>query len=118
VVIDIRVGSPTFGEWDAVSLNSADRRAVYISEGLGHAFMALEDDTTLTYLCSTGYNPTGEFATNPLDPELTLPWPVDLSPALSDKDAAAPTLTQAAAAGQLPSYDECMAFYESLRRDQ
>lgn len=115
VIIDIRVGSPTFGQWDSVRLDPADRRAVYISEGLGHAFMALEDNSSVTYLCSTGYNPTGEFGTNPLDAALELPWPADLEPVVSDKDRDAPTLAEAAAAGLLPRFDECLAFYDSLR---
>src|SRR6202012_4552946 len=104
VVIDIRVGSPTFGAWDAVRLDPVDRRAVYISEGLGHAFMALEDDTSVTYLCSTGYNPAGEFGTNPQDEALGLPWPGEIAPVISDKDRDAPTLAQAAADGALPRY--------------
>jgi dTDP-4-dehydrorhamnose 3,5-epimerase len=115
VIVDIRVGSPTFGAWDAVRLDAVDRRAVYISEGLGHAFMALEDDTSVTYLCSTGYNPTGEFGTNPLDPALSLPWPAGIDPVLSDKDRDAPSLAEAATAGLLPRYDECLAFYAALR---
>ena len=53
VIVDIRVGSPTFGEWEAVRLDATSRRSVFISEGLGHAFMALTDDATLLYLCST-----------------------------------------------------------------
>ena len=57
VVVDIRVGSPTFGQWDSVLLDDVDRRQMYLAEGLGHAFMALEDDTTIVYLCSTGYAP-------------------------------------------------------------
>ena len=115
VIIDIRTGSPTFGQWDAVRLDPVDRRAVYISEGLGHAFMALEDDSSVTYLCSTGYNPAGEFGTNPLDGSLGLPWPVDLEPLVSDKDRDAPSLAEAEAAGLLPRYDDCLAFYASLR---
>jgi dTDP-4-dehydrorhamnose 3,5-epimerase len=115
VIIDIRVGSPTFGQWDSVRLDDVDRRAVYLSEGLGHAFMALEDDTTVTYLCSTGYSPGREFGTDPLDPALALPWPADIEPILSDKDADAPTLAQAAEQGLLPSYEQCQAFYATLR---
>jgi dTDP-4-dehydrorhamnose 3,5-epimerase len=115
VIIDIRVGSPTFGQWDAVTLDAVDRRAVYISEGLGHAFMALEDDSSITYLCSTGYNPTGEFGTDPTDAALGLPWPAGIEPIVSDKDREAPTLAEAAAAGMLPEYDECLAFYDALR---
>lgn len=115
VVIDIRVGSPTFGQCDAVRLDDVDRRAVYIAEGLGHAFMALEDGSAVTYLCSTGYNPAREFGTNPLDADLDLPWPADIEPILSPKDAAAPTLAQARADGILPLYADCQAFYAQLR---
>ena len=60
VVVDIRVGSPTFGQWDSVLLDDRDRRSVYISEGLAHGFLALQDDSTVMYLCSAGYNPTRE----------------------------------------------------------
>ena len=115
VIVDIRVGSPTFGVVDTVLLDSTDYRAVYLSEGLGHAFVALADDTVMTYLCTTGYNPTGEHGLSPLDPELSLPWPKDIEPILSDKDAAAPTLAEARTAGLLPNYDECVAHYKTLR---
>lgn len=115
VIVDIRVGSPTFGQWDAVRLDDVDRRAVYISEGLGHAFMSLAEGSVVTYLCSTGYDPLREFGTHPLDPELDLPWPADIAPLLSDKDAAAPTLREAEAQGLLPDYDQCLEFYASLR---
>lgn len=67
-VVDIRTGSPTFGRWEAVTLDATDRRAIYLSEGLGHAFCALEDGTTAMYLCSAAYNPTGEHGIQPLDP--------------------------------------------------
>jgi len=115
VVVDIRVGSPTFGTWDAVQLDDVDRRAVYVSEGLGHAFMSLTDGSAVTYLCSTGYAPGREFGTHPLDAELGLPWPADVTPILSDKDAAAPTLRDAASQGLLPTRAQCEDFYETLR---
>ncbi len=115
VVVDIRVGSPTFGEWDAVQLDDVDRRAVYVAEGLGHAFMSLADGSAVTYLCSTGYAPEREFGTRPLDADLDLPWPADLTPILSAKDAAAPTLREAEVEGILPTYAACQAFYEPLR---
>ena len=95
VAIDIRVGSPTFGAVDTVVLDDRDRRAIYLSEGLGHAFMALEDGTTAAYLCSTPYNPTAEHGVTPLDPALALPWPTELEPLLSPKDTEAPTLAAA-----------------------
>ncbi|MBI1757788.1 MAG: dTDP-4-dehydrorhamnose 3,5-epimerase [Actinobacteria bacterium] len=115
VVVDIRVGSPTFGRWDAVRLDDTDRRAVYLSEGLGHAFCALTDDAAVTYLCSTGYAPAREHGVHPLDPALGLPWPADVEPALSGKDAAAPTLAEAAEQGLLPSYQACLDYYDLLR---
>jgi dTDP-4-dehydrorhamnose 3,5-epimerase len=113
VVVDIRVGSPTFGRWEAVRLDDVDRRCVYIAEGLGHGFCALSDDATLTYLCSATYNPTGEHGVHPLDPELAIEWPAT-TPQLSERDAAAPTLAQAAAIGVLPDYATCQAFTRSL----
>ena len=94
VVVDIRVGSPTFGRWDAVCLDDENHRAVYLAEGLGHAFTALTDDATVVYLCSAGYAPRREHAINPLDPELGIGWPADVEPKLSPKDAAAPTLSE------------------------
>ena len=57
VVVDIRIGSSTFGQWDSVLLDDVDRRAIYLSEGLGHAFMSLEAGSTVVYLCSSGYAP-------------------------------------------------------------
>jgi dTDP-4-dehydrorhamnose 3,5-epimerase len=119
VVVDIRVGSPTFGAVDSVRLDDVDRRAIYLPEGMGHAFLALTDDANVTYLCSEPYNPGGEHGIHPLDPELGLlsltNWPDDVEHLLSDKDAAAPTLAEARASGLLPSYDDCLAFTESLR---
>jgi dTDP-4-dehydrorhamnose 3,5-epimerase len=106
-VIDVRVGSPTFGRWEAVTLDTVDRRAVYLSEGLGHAFCALEDATTAVYLCTAAYNPTGEHGIHPLDPEVGLVLPDGLAPLLSDKDAAAPSLSDAAASGLLPTSTAC-----------
>jgi dTDP-4-dehydrorhamnose 3,5-epimerase len=116
VIVDIRVGSPTFGQWDAVRLDEVDRRAVYIAEGLGHAPFALTDDATMIYLCSEGYNPARERGTHPLDAALDLPWPDGIEPLLSTKDAAAPTLAEAAERGLLPDYNTCLAYYEQLRQ--
>ena len=109
VVVDIRVGSPTFGRWDSVLLDDTDRRAIYLSEGLGHAFLSLEDDSTVVYLCSAGYNPTGEHGIHPLDPEIGIDWPTvgrdgtPLTYQFSDKDTAAPGLSEARDSGLLPT---------------
>ncbi|MGG5260018.1 dTDP-4-dehydrorhamnose 3,5-epimerase family protein [Phycicoccus avicenniae] len=113
-VVDIRVGSPTFGQWEAVTLDAVDRRAVWLSEGLGHAFCALEDDTTAMYLCTAAYNPTGEHGVHPLDPAIGLELPAGIEPLLSPKDAAAPSLLEARDTGLLPTAEACRAFADEL----
>lgn len=115
-IVDIRVGSPTFGRWESVLLDTHERRAVYVGEGLGHAFMALEDDTTAMYLCTAAYNPEREHGIDPLDPAIGLGFPSGIEPLLSPKDAAAPSLAEAQAAGLLPSYAACQAWYRGLAR--
>jgi dTDP-4-dehydrorhamnose 3,5-epimerase len=115
VVVDLRVGSPGFGRWQAVRLDDESRHALYIGEGLGHAFVALSDRATVLYLCSTPYAPSGEHGVHPLDPAIGIAWPDDLDTVLSDKDAAAPSLAEAQAAGLLPDYGDCQAHLASLR---
>ncbi|WP_269858687.1 dTDP-4-dehydrorhamnose 3,5-epimerase family protein [Streptomyces sp. RPT161] len=115
VVVDLRVGSPTFRRWEAVRLDDQHRRAVYLAEGLGHAFLALTDDTVVAYLTSQGYAPQREHAIHPLDPALGIDWPGDVEPVLSPRDAAAPTLAEAERRGLLPSYRACREFYADLR---
>jgi dTDP-4-dehydrorhamnose 3,5-epimerase len=121
VAVDIRVGSPTFGQWDTVLLDDVDRRGIYLSEGLGHAFMALEDDSTVMYLCSTGYSPGREHGIHPLDPGIGIEWPTTardgspLTPLLSEKDEAAPTLAEAREQGLLPALADVEAYVRPLR---
>lgn len=108
LVIDARVGSPTFREWASVLLDTTDRRAVYLSEGLGHATLALEHGATVHYLCSQPYRPEHELGIYPLDPWIDLPVPPDLTPIMSKKDRAAPTLREVQDSGLLPRYtDSC-----------
>lgn len=110
VVVDLRRGSPTFGQWDSVLLDDVDRRAVYLREGLGHGFMALDDGSTVVYLCSTEYAPEREHGVHPLDPALAIRWPsagrdgTPLTVRVSPKDDAAPSLRAAGDAGILPEY--------------
>lgn len=120
VVVDVRVGSPTYGRWEAVELDDVSRRAVYLSEGLGHAFMALEDNTVVAYLCSAPYAPDREHVVHPLDPAVGIAWPrvgrtgATLEPLLSDRDAAAPSLAAVAELGVLADYADCLEFRRSL----
>ena len=114
-VVDLRVGSPTFGQWDSVLLDTKDRRAVYLPEGMGHAFAALEDDTTAMYLVTAPYTPCREHGIHPLDLEVGLMLSEGLeAPLLSPKDQAAPTLAEAREQGLLPTYAVCREFYASL----
>jgi dTDP-4-dehydrorhamnose 3,5-epimerase len=115
VVVDIRVGSPTFARWDSVLLDDKDHRSIYISEGLAHGFVALQDDSTVSYLCSAGYSPQREHTICPTDAAIGVDWPVT-DPTLSDRDAAAPMLAEVQAAGLLPTWDDAQAFVEVLRR--
>jgi dTDP-4-dehydrorhamnose 3,5-epimerase len=114
VVVDLRVGSPAHGRWEIVRLDDRDRRAVFLAEGLGHGFYALEPDSTVVYLCSDVYRPGAERGVHPLDPALGIDWPAG-EPVMSAKDAAAPTLAEAAAGGLLPSYEECRRGYGQAR---
>jgi dTDP-4-dehydrorhamnose 3,5-epimerase len=107
VVVDIRTGSPTFGRWEAVALDDQAGRAVFLAEGLGHGFMALSEQATVLYLCSTPYAPGIEHGIDPLDPEIGIRWPEHGQVLLSDKDAAAPALAQAERSGLLPTYESC-----------
>jgi dTDP-4-dehydrorhamnose 3,5-epimerase len=112
-VVDIRDGSPTFGAWDSVVLDDVDRRSMYIAEGIGHAFVALTDDASLTYLVSAPYDPAREFTVSPLDPELSIDWGV-ADPILSERDAKAPTIAEARTLGQLPTWESCIKHYAEL----
>ena len=115
VVVDIRVGSPTFGVHDSLVLDSDRPRAVYLSEGLGHAFLALAENSSVTYLVSTSYSPDREFGIDPMDPELDLPWPAGVDVILSERDRTAPTLAEARARGLLPTAEQCAARYTERR---
>ncbi|MBO0814538.1 MAG: dTDP-4-dehydrorhamnose 3,5-epimerase family protein [Actinobacteria bacterium] len=114
VVVDLRAGSPTFARWEPVQLDDQARRAVYLAEGLGHAFMALSGEATVLYLCTTPYAPGREHGVHPLDPGIGIGWPDVADAVLSGKDAAAPALADALAQGLLPDYAECVRYAARL----
>jgi dTDP-4-dehydrorhamnose 3,5-epimerase len=116
VIVDIRVGSPDYGRWQAVRLDDSSQQAVFLEAGLGHAFTALSEQATVIYLCSTPYAPGREHGVHPLDPDIGIEWPSGTEPVLSPKDAEAPTLEQARQAGLLPVYADCEAYTDSLRQ--
>jgi dTDP-4-dehydrorhamnose 3,5-epimerase/epimerase EvaD len=106
-LLDLRVGSPTFGTWEATEMSGDDCRALYIPVGVGHAILSLRNDSVVVYMMSEDYVPDNERAISPLDPELGLPLPADLRAAQSQRDMTAPTLAEARERGLLPTYEAC-----------
>ena len=103
VIVDIRPSSPTYGKSVVVELSGASGKAVFIGEDLGHAFVSLEDNSTVAYLVSSPFSPTDEYEINPLDPELGIEWGLPVGELrLSPKDAAAPSLKDRNFEGKLP----------------
>jgi dTDP-4-dehydrorhamnose 3,5-epimerase len=97
VAVDIRRGSPTFGQWAGVELNADNRRQLWIPEGFAHGFVALEDDTHFLYKTTDYYAKDCERAVRWNDPAIGIEWPLPagVAPQLAAKDAAAPMLAEA-----------------------
>ena len=116
VIVDIRTGSPTYGEVVSVTLDAEQRNSVYLAEGLAHGFLALEPDTAVSYLVSEPYNPGAEHGIDPFDPALGIEWPAMsldgsvLDYELSDKDRGAPSLEEMASEGRLPAWAEAKKY--------
>lgn len=114
VVVDVRVGSATFGRWHAERLDHENRTALYFAAGLGHAFLALSDTATLLYLLSRPHQDSDERTVNALDPDLAITWPTGITPRRSARDADAPGLFEAHQARTLPSYAACSGLHRDL----
>ncbi|MFC5503420.1 dTDP-4-dehydrorhamnose 3,5-epimerase family protein [Lysinimonas soli] len=116
-IVDIRVGSSTFGAWDSVLLDDVDRKAVYLAEGLGHCFVSLAEKTVVNYLVSDVYNASREHGINPLDEEIGLRFPAEAGElVLSPKDTDAPGLSEAKALGLLPDWAQTELYYAELNQ--
>jgi dTDP-4-dehydrorhamnose 3,5-epimerase len=102
VAVDIRVGSPTFGEWTSVTLSSENKRQLYVPEGFAHGFLVTSSTALFAYKCTAKYNPKAEASVLWNDPEIGIEWPTD-APVLSEKDRAAPPLGEMPAE-RLPRY--------------
>jgi dTDP-4-dehydrorhamnose 3,5-epimerase len=118
VLVDVRVGSPTYGSFAAVELDAERRRGVLVAEGLAHGFCVLSESATVVYLLSHPYDPATEHGISPTRSGVDLGWPLDeASMILSAKDQEAPTLEEARLAGLLPSYTDCVAVYAAQRAE-
>lgn len=104
VIVDIREGSPTFGRVVTVSLGADQGTTVVLPAGVAHGFCVTSEVAALSYLLSSPYDAPHELEINPLDPEVGVAWALSGDPILSEKDAAAPSLAERRAAGQLPVF--------------
>ena len=91
VAVDIRLGSPTYGRWEAVVLSEDNKKQFWVPPGFAHGFMVISDFADFEYKCTDYYDPTDEGSLLWNDPDLNIPWPIE-SPVLSEKDAWAPLL--------------------------
>lgn len=91
VAVDVRQGSPTFGQWVGVMLSSDNHRQLYIPPGFAHGFGVVSEQALFAYKCTEGYHPESEFGVAWDDPDLAIAWPIE-EPVLSAKDAAFPRL--------------------------
>jgi dTDP-4-dehydrorhamnose 3,5-epimerase len=94
VAVDIRAGSPTFGEWEGVVLSSENKRQFYVPEGFAHGFLVTGDMALFSYKCTARYNQDAEGFVLWNDPEIGIKWPVEGTPTLSEKDRFARPLAE------------------------
>ena len=104
VVLDIRVGSATFGKFEYLILDSEKRNSIYVPDGFAHAFQSLENNTTINYLVTNEFNAKYEKCINPLSGSLNLPWILG-SWIISDKDRSAPNFLDGTESNNLPVYE-------------
>ena len=104
VIVDIRVGSPTFGQHEVVHLAAGEERSVYVPVGVAHGFCVTSETGALTYLLSSPFNAPFELEINPFDAELNVGWTIDGEAIVSPKDAGAPTFRERLDAKELPLF--------------
>jgi dTDP-4-dehydrorhamnose 3,5-epimerase len=100
VAVDIRRGSPTFGQWCGTRLSADNHLQMWIPPGFAHGFLVLSEDAHFVYKVTANYAPTDERSLAWDDPELAIAWPLTGAPTLSKRDTGAPTLRT----GELPTY--------------
>lgn len=103
VAVDLRQGSPTFGQWEGIYLSAENKRQLWIPEGFAHGFYVTSEEAEFVYKCTDFYNPTGEVTLQWDDPELGIQWPLKAEPRLSEKDKVGKSLAEIVAQGLLYS---------------
>jgi dTDP-4-dehydrorhamnose 3,5-epimerase len=93
VAVDIRLGSPTFGQWFSVTLSADNKRQLYVPRGFAHGFCVTSETALFAYKCTDVYDARAEGSILWNDPEIGIPWPVS-DPVLSEKDQRAPRLRE------------------------
>ena len=92
VAVDIRRGSPAFGQWFGTVLSAENHLQMYVPEGFAHGFCVLSETALFAYKCTEFYSPQSEHSLRFDDPDIGIPWPLDEAPSLSSKDANAKPL--------------------------
>ena len=100
VAVDLRRGSPTFGQWEAFELDDRRAHKLFMPIGFGHGFCVLSDSADVVYKVSSYYDPDSERGIRFDDPEVGVRWPTGVEPVFSERDATAPALSEVA--GELP----------------
>lgn len=95
VVVDIRKGSPTFGQWVGEYISAENKRQLWVPEGFAHGFYVTSDEAEFVYKCTDYYNSKSEFSIRWNDEEIGIIWPSVVTPTLSEKDEKAINLSQA-----------------------
>ncbi|WP_298985810.1 dTDP-4-dehydrorhamnose 3,5-epimerase [uncultured Roseibium sp.] len=93
VIVDLRQGSETFGQWASVMLTADGGEMIYIPKGFAHGFQSLADDAQLLYFHSDSYSPSDEGGLHHADAEIGIAWPLEIT-CLSDRDKTLPTLAK------------------------
>ncbi|MBS0331978.1 MAG: dTDP-4-dehydrorhamnose 3,5-epimerase [Proteobacteria bacterium] len=92
VAVDVRAGSPTFGQWTGAALTAEGGEQIWVPRGFAHGYMTLTDDTEIFYKVDNDYAPQSEGGLMWNDPDIGIAWPLDVEPVLSDKDKVLPRL--------------------------
>lgn len=107
VAVDVRVGSPTFGQWAAEELSAENGVQLFVPRGFAHGFVVLSESAHVIYKCDARYDPSSELTLRWDDPQVAVVWPTS-APILAGRDAEAPSLRELVEAGSLPKFGDLL----------